>query len=95
MFRATLKSLLGHKLRLALTVLAIMLGTGLIAGSYVFTDTLDKVFSDLFADSFAGIDAQVTGSVSDELASFTRRAWSTRSRRSMRSMLRWVRSPAS
>lgn len=71
MFRTTIKSLLGHKLRFALTVLAIMLGTGLIAGSYVFTDTLDKVFSDLFADSFAGIDAQVTGDVSDDLAGFT------------------------
>jgi putative ABC transport system permease protein len=71
MLRATLKGLLGHKLRLALTVLAIMLGTGLIAGSYVFTDTLDRVFSDLFSQSFAGIDAQVTSDVTDELASFT------------------------
>ncbi len=71
MFRATLKGLLGHKLRLALTVLAIMLGTGLIAGSYVFTDTLDRVFSDLFSQSFAGIDAQVTSDVTDELSSFT------------------------
>ena len=71
MLRATLKGLLGHKLRLALTVLAIMLGTGLIAGSYVFTDTLDRVFSDLFSESFAGIDAQVTSDVNDELASFT------------------------
>lgn len=71
MLRATLKGLLGHKLRLALTVLAIMLGTGLIAGSYVFTDTLDRVFTDLFSESFAGIDAQVTSDVDDELASFT------------------------
>ncbi len=71
MLRATLKGLLGHKLRLALTVLAIMLGTGLIAGSYVFTDTLDRVFSDLFSESFAGIDAQVTSDVDDELATFT------------------------
>ncbi len=71
MLRATLKGLLGHKLRMALTVLAIMLGTGLIAGSYVFTDTLDRVFSDLFSESFAGIDAQVTSAVDDELASFT------------------------
>ncbi|HEY5650115.1 MAG TPA: FtsX-like permease family protein [Acidimicrobiia bacterium] len=71
MLKVTLKGLLGHKLRLALTVLAIMLGTGLIAGSYVFTDTLDRVFSDLFSQSLAGIDAQVTGDASDELSSFT------------------------
>ena len=71
MFRTTIKGILGHKLRMALTVLAIMLGTGLVAGSYVFTDTLDQVFSDLFSESLAGIDAQVTAEISDELASFS------------------------
>ena len=71
MWRTTVKGLLGHKLRLALTILAIMLGTGLVAGSYVFTDTLDRVFSDLFSESFAGIDAQVSGATPDELSSFS------------------------
>ena len=56
---------------MALTVLAIMLGTGLVAGSYVFTDTLDRVFSDLFSQSLAGIDAQVTSEISDDLAGFS------------------------
>lgn len=71
MWNATIKGLLGHKLRLALTLLAIMLGTGLVAGSYVFTDTLERVFTDLFRESFAGIDAQVSGASPDQLASFT------------------------
>jgi putative ABC transport system permease protein len=64
-WRVTWKGLAGHKLRLVLTLLAIALGVGLVAGSYVFTDTLTKVFDDLFADSFAGIDVQVR-SVTDE-----------------------------
>lgn len=59
MWRVTWKGLAGHKLRLALTVLAIVLGVSLISGSYVFTDTLDDVFDDLFAGSFTGIDVQV------------------------------------
>ncbi len=59
MWHVTWKGLLGHKLRLALTVLAIVLGISLVSGSYIFTDTLDEVFEDLFADSFTGIDIQV------------------------------------
>ena len=39
MLRATLKSLLARKLRLALTALAVVLGVGLTAGSFVLTDT--------------------------------------------------------
>ncbi len=67
MFRATWKGLLGHKLRMALTLLAIVLGVGLVAGSYIFTDTLTRVFDDLFADSFAGIDVQVRRSFDADL----------------------------
>ncbi|MDH5615940.1 MAG: ABC transporter permease, partial [Acidimicrobiia bacterium] len=67
MFRATWKGLLGHKLRMALTLLAIVLGVGLVAGSYIFTDTLTRVFDDLFAESFAGIDVQVRRSFEPDL----------------------------
>jgi len=58
-WRVTWKGLAGHKLRLALTVLAVVLGVSLVSGSYVFTDTLDDVFGDLFSGSFTGIDVQV------------------------------------
>jgi putative ABC transport system permease protein len=58
-WRATLKGLLGHKLRLALTVLAITIGVGFVAGSFVFTDTLSSVFDDLFAGTTAGTDVTV------------------------------------
>lgn len=74
MLRATWKGLLGHKLRMALTLLAIVLGVGLVAGSYIFTDTLTRVFDDLFADSFAGIDVQVRQSFDPDLGfSFSER----------------------
>lgn len=59
MWRATVKGLLGHKLRLALTVLAITIGVGFVAGSFVFTDTLSSVFDDLFAGTTAGTDVVV------------------------------------
>jgi len=58
-WRATVKGLLGHKLRLALTVLAITIGVGFVAGSFVFTDTLGSVFDDLFSGTTAGIDVTI------------------------------------
>lgn len=67
MWKATWKGLLGHKLRVLLTALAIVLGVGLVAGSYVFTDTLTRVFDDLFADAFAGIDVQVRSEIDEDL----------------------------
>ncbi len=59
MWRATVKGLLGHKLRMALTVLAITIGVGFVAGSFVFTDTLSSVFDDLFSGTTAGTDVIV------------------------------------
>jgi putative ABC transport system permease protein len=50
MLRATLRSLLARKLRLALSGLAIVLSVAFISGTYVLTDTMGRVFDDLFAD---------------------------------------------
>jgi putative ABC transport system permease protein len=55
MLRATIKSLLARKLRLAMSAFAIVLGVAFVAGSYVFTDTLDETFQELFADSSSDI----------------------------------------
>lgn len=68
MWRATWKGLLGHKLRLALTALAIFLGTSFVAGSYVFTDTLGGLFDNLFSSAFAGTDVIVQAPVDDDLS---------------------------
>ncbi len=59
MLRATLKSLLARKLRLALTALSIVLGVGFVAGAFVLTDTMGKAFDDLFAQASAGTDVIV------------------------------------
>jgi putative ABC transport system permease protein len=59
MFRATISSLLGHKLRLALTAVAIVLGVAFVTGTYVLTDTLGAFFDGVFHDANAGVDAVV------------------------------------
>ncbi len=48
MFRAALRSLLQHKLRLSLTLLAVVVGVAFVAGTYIFTDSLKRSFDALF-----------------------------------------------
>ncbi|MGD9956516.1 MAG: ABC transporter permease [Candidatus Nanopelagicales bacterium] len=49
MLRAALRSLLQHKLRLSLTLLAVVVGVAFVAGTYIFTDSLKRSFDALFA----------------------------------------------
>ena len=57
----TIKGLLAHKLRLALTALAIVLGVTFISGTFVLTDTLHNTFTELFGNIYDKIDFQVRG----------------------------------
>jgi putative ABC transport system permease protein len=59
--RTTLRSLWSHKRRLISTSLAVLLGVAFMAGTLVLSDTLNRVFDDLFADAYEDIDAQVRG----------------------------------
>ena len=59
MFAATFRSLLAHRVRLALTALAIVLGTGFMAGSFVFTATLTRSLDSLFSQAATGTDVIV------------------------------------
>jgi putative ABC transport system permease protein len=61
MGKVTINGLLAHKLRLALTALAIVLGVTFISGTYVLTDTLNNTFSVLFGDIYQKINFQVRG----------------------------------
>jgi putative ABC transport system permease protein len=61
MRKVTLRGLLAHKLRLALTALAIVLGVTFISGTFVLTDTLNSTFSTLFTSVYHKIDFQVRG----------------------------------
>jgi putative ABC transport system permease protein len=49
-----------RKLRLVLTALAVALGVTLIAGTYVFTDTINRSFDRIFTESNKGTDASIT-----------------------------------
>jgi putative ABC transport system permease protein len=60
MLRASLKGVWAHKLRLALTALAIVLGVGFVSGTYIYTDTIGSAFDGIFADAFEGIDIVIS-----------------------------------
>ena len=64
MFRLALKMSLARKSRLALTSLAIILGTSFLSGTTIFTDTINNTFERLFTDVFRGVDAYVRSSSS-------------------------------
>ncbi|GAA3835455.1 ABC transporter permease [Sphaerisporangium flaviroseum] len=65
MIRTTLAGLMGHKLRLLLTSLAITLGVGFIAGTFVLTDTLEAGFGQRIAASADKVDVAVLPPRSD------------------------------
>jgi putative ABC transport system permease protein len=58
--KVALRGLVARKLRLALTALAVALGVTLIAGTYVFTDTINASFDRIFEASYTGTDAVVS-----------------------------------
>jgi putative ABC transport system permease protein len=61
MIKVSLRGLAGRKLRAVLTGISIVLGVAMISGTYVLTDTIDRAFTTLFTESYAGTDAVVTG----------------------------------
>src|SRR6476661_2354922 len=60
MRKVVLRGLFARKLRLVLTALAVALGVTLIAGTYVFTDTINRSFDRIFTQSAKGTDASIT-----------------------------------
>ena len=61
MFRLTIKELLGKKLRLLSTAMAVLLGVAFLAGTIILTDTATKSFDNVLADANAGTAAYVRG----------------------------------
>lgn len=55
MLRLALRNLGAHRLRLVLTTLAIVLGVSFIAGTFVFTDSLQRSFDQIFAQRNADV----------------------------------------
>ena len=61
MWRATVKGVLAHKLRLGLTALAIVLGVMFVSGTLILTDTLHATFDSLFANVYQNVSFVVRG----------------------------------
>jgi putative ABC transport system permease protein len=59
MWTVTIKGIWAHKLRFISTTIAIVLGVGFMSGTYIFTDTVGRSFSDLFASVYKTTDAVV------------------------------------
>ncbi|ANP53516.1 putative ABC transport system permease protein [Streptomyces griseochromogenes] len=55
MLKATLRSFLAHKGRLALSALAVVLSVAFVAGSLIFSDTVTRTFDRLFASTSADV----------------------------------------
>ncbi|MBC9734883.1 ABC transporter permease [Nocardioides marmotae] len=61
MIRVALRSLLGRKLRLLMSTFAIVLGVAFVAGSLVFSDTLGRSFTALFASAVGDVVVRPVG----------------------------------
>ncbi len=69
MIRASLKSLLGRKLRLMMSTFAIVLGVAFVSGTLIFTDTLDRSFTALFASTVGDVVVRPAGGDAETIAS--------------------------
>ncbi|WP_114422376.1 ABC transporter permease [Nocardioides houyundeii] len=72
MLRASLKSLLGRKVRLIMSTFAIVLGVAFVAGTLVFTDTLNRSFTALFASTVGDVVVSPRGDGDDSGQSSTK-----------------------
>jgi len=59
MWKVTRKGLAAHKLRFALTALAVFLGVAFMSGTMVLTATIQNTFDNLFSSIYRGTDAVV------------------------------------
>lgn len=60
LIRVSLRNLAAHKIRLALTVLSVVLGTAFLAGSIIFTATISGAFSGLFDKQAVGVGVRIS-----------------------------------
>lgn len=60
MLRTALRTVLAHKARLLMTVLAVMLGVAFVSGTLVFTDTLGRAFQNQTSKSYKDVSVAVS-----------------------------------
>src|SRR4029077_20942527 len=56
MWKATVKGIVAHRVRLVLSMVAVLLGVAFVAGTYVLTDTLQHSYDGLFTQTVANVD---------------------------------------
>lgn len=61
MWRAAVKSLLGRKVRLLMSTFAIVLGVAFVVGTLVFSDTINRSFTALFASTVGDVVVRPEG----------------------------------
>ena len=66
MIAVALKSLLGRKLRLLLSTFAIVLGVAFVSGTFIFTDTLQRSFTAIFASAFGDVVVRPVNELADQ-----------------------------
>jgi putative ABC transport system permease protein len=66
MLKVALRELLARKLRTGLTAFAVVIGVAFVAGTFVFTDTIDASFKDLFERTQKGVDVSIQSRVAVE-----------------------------
>ena len=74
MLRLSVRSIVSNKLRLLLTILSVVLGTSFVAGSLMFTSSLESTLSQTVGDAFEDVDVLATsknkfGDVNEDNAS--------------------------
>lgn len=72
MLKASWKSLMGRKLRLVMSAMAIVLGVAFVAGSLIFTDMLASSFNTIVNGTLADINVQAKGQSEDFETQLTR-----------------------
>jgi putative ABC transport system permease protein len=68
MLLLTVKQVFAQRFRLALTLVAVMLGVTFVAGTLVLTDTSQRLFADQFRTATAGVDLTVKAQVAFDSA---------------------------
>ena len=53
--------MLGRKLRVVLTAIAIVLGVAMVSGTYILTDTIKSAFATVFTQAYKNADAVISG----------------------------------
>ncbi|MCE0538439.1 FtsX-like permease family protein [Kineosporia rhizophila] len=61
MLKVTVKGIFTHRLRFALTALAVCLGVALVAGTLVLSGSINRTFDGIVEQTSAGTDVQVRG----------------------------------